>query len=395
MKLWYSPIYVIIWEENMNYRIRIIFIFLIILLISGCSGQTIVYPDEYVPGQDQQYWYDSDGDLPMMDTEDGYYFMNGQFLYFRDKNSGETAPVCNKPECLHHDGTCNAYLPDTRSLIYNSGKIYFLRDIYAESVTDTLFEMSVDGSKQKELISFPEYVYQFAIHRGYVYYITTDFGTISGKESETQTKMHFYRVPLAKINANPELLFTLQGIYANIGALLCYRNYIYFSSGYIPDASLNQYECHMNRYSIRENILSVLPSYGAGQYTIFTDKLAFTSPDGTYLCDMNGQNVEKIWDRYGKLSSGSRYLLIDAVIDADVLDKKAPRTVSAFNNDGDFMGSIELDGFKPMPIGVVNDTYMVPYYDQDTNLMTIYSIPLDKIMDGTGTPEVFFEYTGQ
>ena len=50
-------------------------VLIVIVLLSGCTGQAIVYSDEYVPGQDQQYWFyvTPCPDCPMLESDDGYF----------------------------------------------------------------------------------------------------------------------------------------------------------------------------------------------------------------------------------------------------------------------------------------------------------------------------------
>ena len=363
---------------------------LTLFLCCGCAAsESIIFSDEYISGQDSQYYYTFSEHLPMADTEEGYYFMNGEdckFLYYRDMYTGETAQVCNKPECMHNDETCNAYLGSINTLLCYSDKIYYLDN------KQDLYEVSLDGGKHNKILSFSEYVYYLAFHGEYVYYITTDFGTIANKEDETKTIMRFYRLPVEQMKSEPELLYEFQGIHANTGRLLCYGNYIYFFQGYYTDSSMEKHDRQINRYDIRYRKMDVVVKDCYGQYTVFNGQLAYVDPDATYICDLDGQNIRKVLDKTGILMPGSRYLLLDTVYDFDVMDRLIPRTVNAIDQEGNFVGSIELDGYRVAPIGVVDDMYFVPSFFAEDQLMSIYQIPVEKIADGTGQPEVFFEY---
>lgn len=374
------------------------------LLCSGCSEQKIVYSNEYIFGQDQQSsYYNNTGLNPIMaDSKDGYYFINGpsnQYLFYKDKATGEEAPLCNKPDCLHNDDTCNGYIGMIKALIYYSGKIYYLTDgvfnpTTSGSENDALYEISLDGKGHKELLSFPEYVYLITMHRGYIYYVTTDYGTIPGKEDEAYTTVRFYRLPINKLKSKAELLYELQGIDAFITNLLCDGNSIYFSCSMYTDDSLESREKKINRYNILDDTIDVVLEGPYALYSIFNGALGIIDKEGVYLCDLDG-HIEKIWDEYGLLLSNDKYLLIDVLVSPDVLSGEKPRTIIAIDSDRNFAGSIELDSnqFSMSPIGIVDNEYLVPSYNQDTQLMTIYQIPVDNIADGTGKPEVFFEYT--
>jgi len=371
----------------------------ILMLISGCSNSKVIYSDEYVSGQDQQYWYYASPmpECPMIDTKDGYYFINHKFIYYRDKSTEETIPVCNKPECLHNDESCNAFLGKgiVRILAYYSNKIYYIvEDTISGSMCDILYEFTPDG-KHKQLHVFPELVDYTAFHRGFLYYNTTDNGTISGKEEDTQTTVHFYRIPIRNLDSKPELLYEYKGIYADLCKLLCYGNNIYFVQFAYVDPSMKQFYTQMNKYNILDGTMNAILEGCYAQYTIFNDKLAFTDGEGTYLCDLDGQDVQKVWDKWGILSPSSKYLLSDTACNFTVMDGTLPRTIGAIDTEGHIIGSIELNKFIVNPVGVTNDEYLVANFDNETQLMTIYQIPVDKIADNTGQPEVFFEYTGQ
>ena len=284
--------------------------------------------------------------------------------------------------------------------MYYAGKIYYLTDgpfnpTADGSENDMFCEISLDGSAHKELLTFPESVYLITIHRGYVYYATTDYGTIPGKEDETQTTMCFYRLSVNKLNSEPELLYNVQGIDASISSLKCYGNYIYFHQSMYADASRENYTGQTNRYNIMNGTIDVVLGENYTLYTIFNGKLGLINREGTYLCDLDGQHIEKVSDQYGILSSSGNYLLIDTLNNRNVLRSEAPRTILAIDVNGNFTSSIALDSsqYRSTPVGIVDDKYLIPSYSQETQCMTIYQIPVGKIADGTGKPEVFFEYT--
>lgn len=377
-------------------------IMIVLIFISGCSSQAIVYSNDYVPGQDHQYWYypSPSPECPMVDAFNGYYFMNGpenHYLFFLDKATGEAAPVCNKPECVHNDNTCNSYLTKfyVRTLIYYLDKVYYVSLDFVDDTgnwRDVLYELSPDGT-HKKLLTFSESIDFLTFHRGYVYYMTTDNGTISGKENETQTTVRLYRLPVQKINNEPETLYEFQGIYAFAGNILCYGNDIYFLQMSFEGEPM-ELKTEMKRYSILDkSIESILE--GRGQYTIFNGKLAFMDLDGTYICDLDGQNIQKIYDKGGILLPDNDYLLVDTISDADVRKGEKPRTITALDREGNYAGSVDLDGFTNNPIGIVDNQFLFSLFDMDKQTTAIYQIPVEKIADGTGQPEVFFEYTGQ
>ena len=71
----------------------------------------------------QNYW-NSDGIYNIAAAEDGYYYVtNEDFLVYFDINTGDTVPVCAKPDCMHDNDECNACL--NTCVIYN---IYYYNE---------------------------------------------------------------------------------------------------------------------------------------------------------------------------------------------------------------------------------------------------------------------------
>ena len=380
---------------------RYILFFLIPLIFCGCSSQSIIYTDEYIYGQDQQYTiFNSLPGCPMVESEDGYYFMSGNvclFLYYRDKATGATAPVCNKPECMHNDESCNAYLGRVTALNYYSGKLFYVIDSAFNktgSKQTALCEVNLDGGGHKELLTFHQSVYQFCIHRGYLYYATTDYGTISGKEDSTQTTMQFYRLPMDKLESKSEFLHEFSGIYANIGRLMCYGNYLYYPHYYYTDETMEKVSSQIDRYNIQDGTITTICENSTTYINFFNDKLAITYPDGTYLCDLDGQNMRKVWNRGGILLPSSKYLLVDTISNIN-LSAKYPRIIAIIDAGGYVVGSTKLDEKYFYPVGVVDNSYLVFMDDSDTGNQIIYQIPLDQIAEGKAVPKEFFKYVSE
>ena len=89
-----------------------------VLAIGIAACQKGNFGDTYIEGQDQQYMYT---DLfystqKMTESEEGYYFLHQNYLFFADRDTLAVSPFCDKPGCLHEKETetsktwkCNAY----------------------------------------------------------------------------------------------------------------------------------------------------------------------------------------------------------------------------------------------------------------------------------------------
>ena len=87
----------------------------------------------------------------LCETEGGYYFQYNMFVYYIDKQTKATTILCAKPDCLHEDATCNAYV-NGWSLSYSNDKLYYYngdRVLENGKYTDygwRLYSMEIDGT---------------------------------------------------------------------------------------------------------------------------------------------------------------------------------------------------------------------------------------------------------
>lgn len=117
------------------------------------------------------------------ETEDGYYFQYNMFAYFIDKQTNATTILCAKPDCLHGDATCNAFI-NAWSLSYSNNRLYFMnsdRVLENGKYTDygrRLYSINVDGTDRRvsQSLEFtPDgdtspFITAPIIHKGNVYF---------------------------------------------------------------------------------------------------------------------------------------------------------------------------------------------------------------------------------
>lgn len=120
----------------------------------------------------------------LCETENGYYFQNDAFAYFIDKQTKAATILCAKPDCLHNDTTCNAWIY-CFSLSYCNNKLYFSNsDSVLENGKYTdygirLYSIEVDGTDRNVVQSLEfvpsgdtsTYRTSSIIHRGNVYFV--------------------------------------------------------------------------------------------------------------------------------------------------------------------------------------------------------------------------------
>ena len=173
-------------------------------------------------------------------SETGIYCLSeekaGVFILYCDADSDEFIKVCGRPDCLHHDETCDAFLDDTMipSMGYYNGKIYYIKgreEIIsstpgepAKLTPHTLMRMDVDGRNKEELTycyeegmnytGYGNVSYSNGIVEGYFSSVGTD-GTVECVRMYTPLDDPGYFIPTV---VNPEILTELREAYGSIYA---------------------------------------------------------------------------------------------------------------------------------------------------------------------------------
>lgn len=117
-------------------------------------------------------------------SEKGYYFMGNSYLYFVDKETMQSTILCGKPECLHQDQNCNAYLGNISHITYYDGKLYYAagQEQGIPGVDEgvwNLYAMNADGTQKTKVLTlraenegFYSNPTQFVIHKGQVLFLS-------------------------------------------------------------------------------------------------------------------------------------------------------------------------------------------------------------------------------
>ena len=79
---------------------------LLCICLTGCGGTNQKdYGENYNQEQDAQNFSMIRNAAA---TENGFYVLQDQYVYFIDKKSKKAVPLCGKPNCKHKDNSCNA-----------------------------------------------------------------------------------------------------------------------------------------------------------------------------------------------------------------------------------------------------------------------------------------------
>ena len=138
--------------------------------------------DEFLPDYDADLSFlqplTSIGEVLCRTDDTIYINSSGSLIMYMDKATGISGPLCGKPECLHNDNSCNAYLSyGAFGLRVYDGKLYWLNQ--GGGLSSTIMQANLDGTGRETVATFQRSEYSslanpFAvIHRGYVYYAYT------------------------------------------------------------------------------------------------------------------------------------------------------------------------------------------------------------------------------
>lgn len=234
----------------------------ILFALSGCQSTDYVsLPDSYHSETDYPYSFISVNEIAIAPAENGYYYVEGDFLFFLDSVSKKVAVLCNRPDCKHQYETdseevwkCDGYLGGAsfRNVQAYEGAVYALtngsteNDALALGTGDKLTKFSLDGTKREDIrpISITRgFAQPLRIHRGYAYYVE------ASKEGQA-----LYRFPLDDPQAKTETVYCVEG---NVGGFIPYGSHIYFSSSTF-DQETNRYYSEILDYSIAQNQVQTL-----------------------------------------------------------------------------------------------------------------------------------------
>lgn len=225
--------------------------------------------------------YSPSGKYRLTQDETGNFFA----LFFEDDETGQEVVLCNKSNCAHNNGECNAvFLSET----YESSNLwYYEGNLYTQALYDEyvwMEKISLDGTTREKTTkviklgtqvqveedgneSVTYYHPEMQIHRGNIYY--TD--SYPGGEVATLWKMPMDGSKVA------EPLFTVEGSNVKVYRILPFGRYVFFQAGCMGDAdgnvdiSLYVYDTESEDqvYLIKENVFR---SYRAeGNYLYYED----------------------------------------------------------------------------------------------------------------------------
>ena len=393
-----------------------------LLLLTSCTKKYNM-ENTYINGQDFQYTYaPPDSGMPTIaESENGYYFLNGYYLYYADKSAMEPVILCNKPNCLHQEETdqekvanCNAFYMSSGFVSYFDDSVYILENKPEEHNMrlSRLTKISKDGTKRKGVVKFEYPPNSLAIHRGKVYASTTVY-----KSDETSV-YGISSYDLGKsITQKPVTIY--EGILSggNIQGIKCYGNNVYFT-----EFALNKQIAarRIMRYDlVTEEVTTMSKEKGnefPGSFIFINDKLLYVSnvlaevtgeviSNKNMISNLDGTNEIETFKsgNYEKLYSDGQYLYLDDVKWSPFSKKREDQRLKVLDNSGNVMVSLKPDMFSTsyslisgskehlFLIDNVNDMYQIYYGNKDEfehgkiEFHLMFEIEINKLTPGVIT----------
>ncbi|MFC6333805.1 hypothetical protein ACFP56_14345 [Paenibacillus septentrionalis] len=300
----------------MKLKLKSIMIFAcMIVLTTGCTAKNneliIENPTQYNHGTDYQYYWHQQGQgQGITESEDGYYFINGSYLYYMDKHSMEPVLLDNNPsnDCSpdKEDSipqNCNAYI--NNSFIHFQGTItYYDNHLYVLHTSERT-EKDVFGTNQYELIRMNKdgtgrkMVRQFdtkptvVIHRNHIYFTKNPMKEINAENPSILS------VPLANPKQKPTTLYTIDLSDLHFIDLIAYGDHLY-----AVESGRNMYRTIKHNLSSGENEIMYSEYEGNAYITgMLKDSLVFNIFTGD-------PEDEKSWDQYRSNLEGTDVSLL-------------------------------------------------------------------------------------
>lgn len=400
----------------------------ILLGLSACKQDTSLlddYSDVYHFETDYNInmEYSDAGVSYISESEDGFYFICDLYLYFMDKHTMESIPLCKKADCLHDQETdpykksdCEAFIGgDAVSLFYYDNGIYIAtREVVGDKPESYrsqyyLKKYATDGTFLENTYSFPARPKSVIRHRGYMYY-TYENNSSSG---EGDVVGSYYLSQVSLTDKSETILYKSTLEQNTLDQMFAYGKRVYcMQYGFDPNVPEN-YLAQVVIYNLESQTYEIMNSMEnsvIGVPFILDDSLAnnywfmdYHSPKNKtlYQSDLDGKNT-KPWFTLRYDSSrchwDGRYFYEDnwplVVIPRD----EPVRKITVYKDfeplcEFDFtqVDGIDLSKVATDHLRISEDSILVKV--EDTENSKYYMICIDKqdLEKGSVTPHIIFE----
>ncbi|WP_288221666.1 hypothetical protein [uncultured Clostridium sp.] len=387
----------------------VILILYITSILIGCKNKEL--GDNYVSNEDAQYMFmQSTLDRYIAKSDSGYYFANGLYIYYADKETMQPVILCDKPNCLHDKETdpykkqeCNAFIGSDLSnklfAIYED-YIYYYGINEKDNYSDYIFRISLDGNEKKAITKVEGNVTMMTIHRGKLYYSTYEDIPSSEKKYEGEKISKLIEYDFLKPYSKPNVIKEFKNMDGGISYIIPFGNRVYFNEYTFDDSSYGL-DSTIQIYDIKNKKIDKLYDHKESIYTIFKDKIIFATikeengeykrDPHVYICDLDGDNKKLLFNQeiLENFYSDNKYIYFDNA--RLIQDDNLERLLTVMNEDGEVIDKININEVKPAFtfIGSDGENLFVKYEDEEKSY--IKYIDINKVGTGQAKLETLFE----
>lgn len=184
--------------QKIKSGLKLAAVLLCIFSLTACEKSEINEPEDEYSVCQMGFTYMSGN--PMIESPDGYYVFNGNFLNFYDKSLENPIVVCSRPECMHENEPedkrteCNAFFGSQTDLKYYNGSLYIGASALKGDEACSIYKVSLDGSEREKIYTGAQGGgLQFVIYKG-------DIIVFEKQYKEDEVKAVLTRFPIR----NPE-----------------------------------------------------------------------------------------------------------------------------------------------------------------------------------------------
>lgn len=145
--------------------------------LAACGGDKVKWDMDYHPETDLKQNMEYPLDSLMSETDKGYYFINGLYLYYMNKDTLETTVLCNRPNCLHDREKDPEKKGECDGCVMGKGIFSHDDNIYVSMFYGTVRRIdkySDSGEFIGTVNELPPNASYICHHRGYIFYVYSD-----------------------------------------------------------------------------------------------------------------------------------------------------------------------------------------------------------------------------
>ena len=369
---------------------------LLVLVLASCStSSNISYGNNLISEDEMNIEIMTVRSQDIAPSNQGIYYIIGDYLYFYDFETQKHVLLCNKPNCNHNLETdqfigqeCNAYLQNASfggfvspsQIIYNNGYIYMIQDSLDFQTGmlngQDIIRINKDGTNRTVILHTDESINKIFIHKNILYYKTYATEYSNNK---------LYQFDLNSSSGTPKEVFENQ--IGHLGSVFCKDNYLYIATETYTDFESNEmYYGVYGRLNLDSNVFEILKENETVNDSVINnfvlidnDRIAYLHQNDTYVYNFNTKEESYMCDESTYINVTKNYIFIsDSPI--RTLDNGDKRIVSVYDKELNLVSSIELlEGMTATSRGAYNDQLFIKYDDpsEDSSISRIYRFYVD------------------